>query len=230
MVCDKGRHRVKTRLAQNLTPMRLLLLLSVVSTGCATVLSGTRQDVTFVSSPSSTTVVLGGAPADLLVKVRDVSEAKDFIVRLISPGLTDEARRFLESLNPDELLTMLFAILHPTVETSNTVGRLGQLYARTPQIVRDVVSKLIFVNAAGETPFTADLRKGKEYAAIAWSPGRRARLLVVETRFNFVSLLNIFTLGLGFVVDALTGAWLSLHPSELSWQLEALPPPPPPNP
>jgi hypothetical protein len=53
---------------------------------------------------------------------------------------------------------------------------------------------------------------------------------VVETRFNFVSILNIFTLGLGFIVDALTGAWLSLHPSELSWQLEALPPTPAPTP
>ena len=229
-MCDKCRQIVKRGLRQSVTRMRLLLLpCLVVSMGCATVLSGTRQDISFVSVPSSTTVVLGGALAYLLVKVKDLSDAKDFIVRLISPGLTDEARRFLEALNPDELLTMLFAILHPTAETSNTVNLMGQLYARTPRIVRDVVSKLIFVTAAGETPFTADLHKGKEYAAIAWSPGRRARLLVVETRFNFVSLLNIFTLGLGFVVDALTGAWLSLHPSELSWQLDALPPPPPPN-
>lgn len=228
-MCDKCRHDVKRGLRHSVTPMRLLLFscVAVVSTGCATVLSGTRQDVSFVSSPSSTAVVLGGLPADILTKVKDLSEAKDFIVRLISPGLTDEARRFLDSLNPDELLTMLFVVLHPTAETSSTVDRAGQLYARTPQLVRDVVSRLISVNAAGSTPFTADLRKGKEYAAIAWAPGRRARLLVVETRFNFVSLLNIFTLGLGFIVDALTGAWLSLHPSEVSWQLDALPPPPP---
>ncbi len=228
-MCDKCRHDVKRGLRQSVTRMRLLPLLCVLSTGCATVLSGTRQDISFGSTPSSTTVVLGGAPADLLTKVKDLSDTKDFIVRLISPGLPDDARRFLESLNPDELLTMLFAILHPTVETSSTVNAMGQLYARTPQVVRDVVSRLIFVVAAGETPFTADLRKGKEYAAIAWSPGRRARLLVVETRFNFVSLLNIFTLGLGFVVDALTGAWFSLYPTELSWQLDALPPPPPTN-
>ncbi|MER2565314.1 MAG: hypothetical protein ABTQ32_31605 [Myxococcaceae bacterium] len=197
----------------------LLLLLCVLSAGCATVLSGTRQDLSFTSEPASTTVVLGGAPAEILAKVKDVSDAKDFVVRLLGSALPDDARRFLEALTPDELLTMLVAVLHPTAATVTTVDTLGTLYARTPQLVRDVVTKTIFVAGAGTTPFGLNLKKGSEYAAISWAPGRRAKLLVVETRFNFVSLLNIFTLGLGFVVDALTGAWFSLHPSELSWQL-----------
>lgn len=203
--------------------MRMLVLaVFVLSTGCATVLSGTRQDVSFSSEPASTTVVLGGAPAEILATLKDVTEAKDFVVRLLDAGLTDEARRFLEALTPDELLTMLVAVLHPTAATANTVDTLGAIYARTPQLVRDVVTKTIFVAGAGTTPLTVNLKKGSEYAAVSWAPGRRAKLLVVETRFNFVSLLNVFTLGLGFVVDALTGAWFSLHPNELSWQLPPL--------
>lgn len=203
--------------------MRMLVLaVFVLSTGCATVLSGTRQDISFSSEPASTTVVLGGAPAEILATLKDVTEAKDFVVRLLGAGLTDEARRFLEALTPDELLTMLVAVLHPTAATANTVDTLGAIYARTPQLVRDVVTKTIFVAGAGTTPLTVNLKKGSEYAAVSWAPGRRAKLLVVETRFNFVSLLNVFTLGLGFVVDALTGAWFSLHPSELSWQLPPL--------
>lgn len=203
--------------------MRMLVLaVFVLSTGCATVLSGTRQDISFSSEPASTTVVLGGAPAEILATLKDVTEAKDFVVRLLGAGLTDEARRFLEALTPDELLTMLVAVLHPTAATANTVDTLGAIYARTPQLVRDVVTKTIFVAGAGTTPLTVNLKKGSEYAAVSWAPGRRAKLLVVETRFNFVSLLNVFTLGLGFVVDALTGAWFSLHPNELSWQLPPL--------
>lgn len=201
--------------------MRPLLLLAVfLSTmSCATVLSGTRQDITFASDPASTTVVLGGAPAEILAKVKEVSDAKDFVVRLLGSALPEDARRFLEALTPDELLTMLVAVLQPSVATSNTVDRIGDLYARTPQLVRDVVTRTFFVAGAGTTPMTLNLKKGSEYAAIAWAPARRAKLVVVETRFNFVSLLNVFTLGLGFVVDALTGAWFSLHPTELSWQL-----------
>lgn len=199
-----------------------LALLAVLSSGCATVLSGTRQDLAFTSEPTSSTVVLGGAPAEILAKLQSVTEAKDFVVRLLASALPDDARQFLEALSPDELLTMLVAVLHPTAAMANTVDALGAMYARTPQLVRDVVTRTIFVAGAGSTPMTVNLKKGSEYAAISWAPGHRAKLLVVETRFNFVSLLNVFTLGLGFVVDALTGAWFSLHPNELSWQLPPL--------
>jgi hypothetical protein len=171
--------------------MRLLLpLLLLLLSGCATIFSGTRREVTFTSAPSSTAVVFGGVGGEVLSKVQELSDKKDAIVRLLSPLLPDDARRFLEALTPDELLTTLFVILQPTAATSDTVGTLGALYARTPHVVRDVVTKLFWVAGGGNTTFAVDLKKGNDYAGIAWSPGRRAHLLVVESRFDFVSLLD----------------------------------------
>lgn len=199
-----------------MTPRVLLVLLLP---GCATIFTGTRQDVRFESQPPSTTIVLSGVPAKVLAKAKEISDAKDLIVRLISPGLTAEARTFLESLTPDELLTMLVAILHPDARFNASVDAVGDVYARTPQLVRDLVAKTLFVEAGGTTPLSVSLHKGEEHAAISWAVGHRARLLVVDTRFNFVTLLNVFTLGLGFIVDAISGAWLNLHPTEVRWQL-----------
>jgi hypothetical protein len=191
-------------------------------TGCATVFTGTRQDVRFESQPPSTAIVLSGAPAALLSKAKEISDIKDVVVRLLSSALPPEARTFLESLTPDEFLTMLVAILHPDARTSATVDAVGDVYARTPQLVRDLVAKSLFVEAGGTTPLFVSLRKGQEHVAISWAVGRRARLLVVETRFNFVTLLNVFTLGLGFIVDAISGAWLNLYPTEVRWELGPL--------
>ncbi|MBL8923434.1 MAG: hypothetical protein JNJ54_31565 [Myxococcaceae bacterium] len=202
-------------------PARVTLLL-VFTSGCATIFTGTRQDLGFTSRPASSTVVLGGAPAEVLAKVKDVTAAKDFFVKLFSPLLPDDARRFLEALNPDELLSFIVAAANPTAATASTVDTVGDVYARAPAILRDVVAKNVFVQGFGATPLSLSLKKGSEYAAISWAPGRRARLLIVETRFNFVALLNIFTLGVGFVVDLLTGAMFNLTPEQLEWELAPL--------
>lgn len=199
-----------------------LLAVLVFSSGCATVFSGTRQDVTFTSRPASSTVVLGGAPAEVLAKVKDVTATKDFFVKLFSPLLPDDARRFLEALNPDELLSFIVAAANPTSATAGVVDSAGDVYAKAPAILRDVVAKSAFIQGFGSTPLTLSLKKGSEYAAISWGPGRRARLLIVETRFNFVTLLNVFTLGIGFVVDLLTGAMFNLTPEHLEWELAPL--------
>lgn len=201
-----------------LAPLAVL----VFASGCATIFTGTRQDISFASQPPSTTVVLGGAAGEVLAKVKDVTATKDFFVRLFAPLLPDDARRFLEALNPDELLSFIVAATKPTAATGAVVDSVGDVYARAPPILRDVVAKNLFVQAVGTTPLTANLKKGAEYAAISWAPGRRARLLIVETRFNFVTLLNVFTLGVGFIVDLLTGAMFNLEPTDVRWDLAPL--------
>lgn len=199
-----------------------LVTLLVLSSGCATIFTGTRQDIAFTSRPTSSAVVLGGPPAEVLAKVKDVTATKDFFVKLFSPLLPDDARRFLEALNPDELLSFIVAATNPTAATAGTVDSVGDVYAKAPAILRDVVAKNVFIQGFGSTPLTLNLKKGAEYAAISWAPGRRARLLIVETRFNFVALLNVFTLGVGFVVDLLTGAMFNLTPEHLEWELAPL--------
>lgn len=200
--------------------MRFVVLAVVgLASSCATIFTGTRQDIQFTSRPSSSTVVLGGPPAEVLAKAKDVTAAKDFFVKLFSPLLPDDARRFLEALNPDELLSFIVAAANPGAAAASTVDSVGDVYAKAPSILRDVVAKNVFIQGFGSTPLTLSLKKGSEYAAISWAPGRRARLLIVETRFNFVSLLNIFTLGVGFVVDLLTGAMFTLTPEQVDWEL-----------
>lgn len=200
--------------------IQLVVLACLMGSGCATILSGTRQDVSFSSRPASSTVVLGGVAGEVLAKVSDLNAAKDFLVSVLSVVLPDDARAFLLALSPDELLTLIVAAANPDARTTATVEVAGDLLARAPGPLRDAIAKLLLVHAAGSTPLLVNLKKGAEYAAISWSPGRRAHLGIIETRFNFVSLLNVFTLGIGFIVDALTGAWLSLSPTELSWELQ----------
>lgn len=199
-----------------------LVLVAVFTSGCATIFTGTRQEIAFSSQPPSSTVVLGGTPAEILAKVKDLNDAKDFLVRLFAPLLPADARAFLEALSPDELLTFIVAATNPTPPAAEALDAVGDVYARAPRILREVVAKSLFVQGFGTTPLALELKKGAEYAAISWAPGRRARLLVVETRFNFVTLLNVFTLGIGFVVDVLTGAMFNLAPSELRWELAPL--------
>ncbi len=199
-------------------PRALVVVLLFLGSGCATVFKGTRRDVTFVSEPRSTAVVIGGAVGSVLAKVHDLDEARGVILGFISPVLPPDTRQFLEALTADQLLTVLFAILRPTEQTNDTVDELGGLYAQVPPPVRSLISKTIFVEGGGYTPLAINLKKGDEYAGIAWAPGRRAHLLIVDTHFDLVTLLNVFTLGVGFIVDAITGAWFDLEPS-VSWQL-----------
>lgn len=190
----------------------------LLGSSCATIFKGTRRDVAFTSEPRSTAVVIGGAVGNVLAKVHDVDQARAVILKFISPVLEPEARQFFETLTADQLLTTLFAILRPTQQTNDTIDELGGLYAQVPPPVRSLIAKVIYVEGGGYTPMSINLKKGDEYAGIAWAPGRRAHLLVVDTHFDFVSLLNVFTLGVGFIVDALTGAWFDLD-AAVSWEL-----------
>lgn len=200
------------------------LVVLLVGSGCATVFKGTRRDVAFFSHPTSTAVVMSGAAGSVLAKVHDLDEARALLLELLSPVVPSETRQTLEALSADQLLTMLFAVLQPARATNEAIDELGRLSAQLPPTARAMIADTIFVEDAGFTPLTVSLRKGREYAGVAWAPGRRAHLFVVRSHFDAVALLNVFTLGIGFLVDAITGAWFDLEPS-IDWELAPLPSP-----
>ena len=198
--------------------------------GCATLFTGTRQDVPIDSAPpGATVVVLQGTPALVALKAKRVSDFKDGVVNLFGDSLTPEARAFLLSLSTDELVTQLVLWLRLSEappELAAGARQVGQLLGLVPAFVRDRVSDFIGIAAVATTPVVQNLRKGQEYAVVTWARGHRARLLMVETTFNWVTLLNVFIAVVPAVVDVLTGAWLKLTPTELTYTLDPLPPEP----
>lgn len=210
--------------------MRIALLLLVLLTqvGCATIFTGTRQDVSMTSiPPGSTVVVVSGTPATLALKAKKVSDFKDSLIGIFGGALPPEARAFLLSLSTDELITQLVLWTRAAdapPELVAGVGQINQVLSVVPGFVKDKISDFLGIAAIGTTPFTQNLHKGKEYAIVTWQKGHRARLLEVSTKFNWVTLLNVFVGIVPVVVDLISGSWLNLTPTEVSYTLDPLPP------
>lgn len=224
-----------------LASMLPLLLLA----GCATVFTGTKQEVPITSSPpGATVVVVSGTAANLALKAKKVSDFKDTLVNgLLGGALPPEAKAVLLSLSTDELITQLVLWVRAQQVPAAVAGgaaQAQQVLALVPLFLREKVGAYLGISAIEATPFSPKLRKGREYALVTWAPEHRARLLEIDTRFNWVVLLNVFTFGLGAIVDVLTGAWLNLTPQEVAFTLDPvapgtqsvipnLPPLPPPS-
>jgi hypothetical protein len=103
----------------------------------------------------------------------------------------------------------------------------SQVFAALPSPIADKVKDLLGIEGVGVTPWKIELKKGHPYALVTWQRGRKARLLVVDTTFNWVVLLNILVGVVPGVVDVLTGAWFNLTPREVKYTLDPMPGPAP---
>ncbi len=170
--------------------------------------------------PGATVVVLGGLPANVALRAKQVSELREPALALLGPVLPEEARAAVQAWSIDELVLLTrLSELPPELVTSA-----GDFLRLVPGPIVSKLAELLGVEGAGVTPTQFELGKGKPYALVTWQPGSGAKLLTLDTRFNWVTLLNIFN-GLipGLVIDVLTGAWLNLTPDEVSYTLAPLP-------
>ncbi len=209
--------------------MRVLLgLVVLMQVGCAAIFTGTKQEISITSAPpGATVVVVGGTPAALALKAKKVSDFKDKIVNMLGGALPPDAKALLLTLSIEELITQLVLWTKASDLPPEMVGKAGRAFDGVPSIIRDKVTDYLGLEGLGTTPSKQTLGKGHNYAVVAWAKGYRARLIEVDTKFNWVVLLNIFNGILpGLIVDGLTGAWLNLTPDEVALDLEPLPAPP----
>jgi hypothetical protein len=143
---------------------------------------------------------------------------------LLGPFLPEAVRAAMRQWSIDELLTKLVLLTRLSEVPPELVGTLGSTFTAIPGPVVDQVADLIGVEGAGVTPASFELRKGRPYAVVSWAAGHGAKLLTVDTTFNWVTLLNVFNGILpGLLVDGLTGAWFNLTPKDVIYTLDPLP-------
>lgn len=203
----------------------LAVAVSTLNLGCAAIFTGTRQTIPVTSTPpGATVVVLGGTPANLALRAKQVSDLRGPALALLGPALPPEARAAVEAWSIDELVTKLVLLTRLSELPPELVASAGEFLKLVPGPIVDKLSDLLGVEGAGVTPTQYELKKGKPYALVTWEKGYGAKLLKVDTTFNWVTLLNIFN-GIipGLIIDGLTGAWFNLSPDEVVYTLEPLP-------
>ena len=206
-------------------PMRALVVLTLLaSTGCATILHGTRNEISITSTiPGATVVVVGGVVAAAAVKAQKVTAVRDIALSILGPHLPPEVKAIVEQASADELLTQLVVLTQLGAIPPEWSQKASAGVQKLPPIVVDTVLEKLGIHGVGVTPYKAELKKGGPWAIVTWAPGTRAKLLVVDAHFDWIFLLNILTAGIGMIVDVVTGAWLYLDPKEFQYTLEPLP-------
>jgi hypothetical protein len=200
-------------------PFAALLLLApmLLASGCASLFSGRSQRITVETNPPGALVVVLDSPAaPILLTARRSSDLARRAVGLLAPFLSDEERARLSALELDELVTRLVGWARLDMIPPELAG--ADL-SRVPPALKGRLLSFLGVAHAGPSPAVVKLKKGRQYAVLAWQPGHGARMAAVEMKFNFVTLLNVFNAFLGVPIDMLTGAWFNLKPSRLELTL-----------
>lgn len=198
-----------------------LLLAAGASTGCAAILSGTRQHVQITSHvPETTCITLGGTVGTW---VAGASTANDFAVKMfesIDPYLPEEARGKLRHVDLNELITIcVLSALKVELPPALVKGR--DYLQRLPPVLIEKFLEWFYIMDWGKAPRRPNLERGQPYTVIAWAPGRKARMEVIGVRPNWWTFLNVLNLGLGLLIDIPTGAWLKLE-DPIRFRLEPL--------
>jgi len=211
------------------TSRPLLAMTSMVlCSSCATILTGNRTAVSFASDPpGASIVVIRGPAAEVASQARDFGLLREQVMQVISPFVPAQVRPLLDRTSPDELLTQLVLWTKLGEVPPEWVSGTGNALDKLPEPVAEQLGDLLGIEALSAAPSRIELKKGEERAVIAWQKGRHAKLLTIDTRFNWVTLLDVFTLGIGLIVDVASGAWFDLEPRELHFSLQPLPVPSP---
>lgn len=191
----------------------------VLQLGCATILTGTRQKVAIRATTEDVLAVAVSGPAGQIVRYAQKGDRiSQEVFKHIGPHLPPDTRRDLAALELEELVARLAASVH-TQMASPDLAQLRIALAQVPQPLKEAIFEKIGLAFVELAPATVEVQKGTSYVVIAWRDGHRASLVPLDAHLNWVFLLNVLTLGIGFPVDVLTGAWLNVGPSEVQLRL-----------
>lgn len=204
---------------------RILALIVILGcSGCATIFSGSSQNVSIRVTPEdSTIIVLGGATGAALAKVGKVAYIQRRILELLSPAVSAEDREFIAAVGIERFLTNLILEMKTGRVPTDTTQQLAEIYARIPRPLKEKIMGTIGLEAFGVGSLDVELDRGEIYAVIGWRTGSDIKIRSIDGSFNWATLWNILNLGLGVPIDLYTGAWLKLAPSKLEFTLEPIP-------
>jgi hypothetical protein len=193
----------------------LLVALALVSSGCATVFTGTSQRITVETDPPGATVIVIGTPmASVLLAGGRSTQFTRPLLSILGPMVSDATRQKLELLDFDELVTRLVLWSRDRIPPEVEAGA-----AVLPPEIKSRILGYLGVKGVGPSPLVVKLKKGRKYAVIAFQEGYQARTAGIQMKFNWVFVLNIFNAFILSPVDIVTGAWFKLSPGTLHLEL-----------
>jgi len=187
-----------------------LALTLLLTSGCASIFTGSKQRITIETDPPGALIVVVGTPAAPILLALDKGDrVAQKIVGLLSPVLSEGARQRLAGLALPELIAKVGAWARLDQVPPELVG---EATTRIPGEIRGALLDVLGIKEVGVSPMKVKLRKGRDYAVIAYHEGYGGRIAGIHPKFNWVTLLNVFNAFLGVPIDALTGAWFNLSP------------------
>ncbi|MDH5668020.1 MAG: DUF3015 domain-containing protein [Nitrospira sp.] len=101
--------------------LRALIILSCISipSGCATILDGEKQLVTFSSSPSEVAIYLDGNRLGVTPFSKEMEREKDKVVVVKKEGYEDQVIALNTGMNPKTFLNILWIYFLPTALTTD---------------------------------------------------------------------------------------------------------------
>jgi len=202
----------------NIFPMKnLIIFLSILTlSGCATMFSGSSQEIQIDSNEKDTKIiVLGGVIGSVVAKANDQSDAIEQIVEWTTPYIGEEEGKILANLRLEELITALVLKLKLNRTPSGKLGEVADILSSLPPAVTDEVFSYLGLEVYDDAPLNKELKRGRIYAVIGWTDAKGTEVESIDTTFNWATLWNILNFGIGIPIDIWTGAWLKLTPNKV---------------
>jgi hypothetical protein len=193
-----------------------LLAAAGAQTGCAMIFSGTSADVRIDSDPSgANVVVLGGSAGSIVLKATKVAALADTLLAQLKGHVGDESMGELRKHSLEEIVGIIAVSLTSPMSLTFLSEKTRQDLMKIPKPIRDIVYKMLGVEAVGKTPLSLDLKKSGGYAIIVAPEGKAPKVVGLETSINWTTLLNVLNAFLGVPIDLLTGAIWNLEPERV---------------
>jgi hypothetical protein len=135
----------------------LIVLISIVLTNCATIVNGTKQQVTFYSTPSKANVVVDGASVGMTPMFLELTRKSDHFVKIQIDGYIPYEIKLTKKVDAIIIGNILIGGLIGIIIDAST----GAMYKLTPKDINPVLEK----------SFSANHQKNKDiYIAVTLNP------------------------------------------------------------
>lgn len=181
--------------------------------GCATIFTGTSDEVLVDCDPEGATcaVIGGGGVGGLLVTASQVNAGMRTILRMVERHVSPSARETLSRVDFNELVAALVARSRVDRLPPGLVSDAASIIEGLSKGLVDDILEALGIQEIGTSPFEVRLKKGRPWGVLCFKEGYKARIELIGLRFNPVTFLNVFNLFIGCGIDIMTGAMFNLE-------------------
>ncbi|MCB1179992.1 MAG: hypothetical protein KDK36_20610 [Leptospiraceae bacterium] len=198
-----------------LLPLFLITALSL--NNCATIFSGTSQDVEINAKPQGTTIIILGGTIGKIIRYG--AKIQSFI-DIFSEYLDEEDKKVLERYSFESLITAVILEVRGVVPVERSMSQeVAKVLAKIPRSYKVKVLNTFGMEEFALAPVKTELKTSGGYAVIGYMSGKKIVVKEINTRLNWTILWNVLN---GFIllpIDVLTGAYKKLTPLELDMEL-----------